>query len=193
MVVGPWGPVSDFMARYLPRGTRKPRLDRPQGFYVQNPDSVAALHEPDLVRAASSDRDAVTGAAARMSAEDFEIDLWRIDREAVRKGVSRRVEEGRTWICRANGVLAFKVDLEPCPPHGAQVEGVFTTEALRGHGIASRCMAELGHRMLSELPMLTLHVSSVNTAACRAYENAGYRRVAELRLAIFPHSRRPVR
>jgi ribosomal protein S18 acetylase RimI-like enzyme len=193
MGVGPWGATTDFLGRYLPKGTRTPRLDRSQGFYVQKPDTLPPLREPTLAAATPADREEVTGAAARMSAEDFEIDLWRIDRDAVRRGVTRRIREGRTWVCRRDGHLAFKVDVELSPPHGGQVEGVYTEESLRGHGIASRCMAELGHRLLDDLPMLTLHVSTANTPALRAYENAGYRRAAELRLAIFPHPRRGVR
>ena len=70
-------------------------------------------------------------------------------------------------------------------PPGAQVEGVFTAEDRRGQGIASRCMAELGRRLLAEVPLVTLHASERNTAALRAYERAGYRQVDRLRLVIF--------
>lgn len=185
MVVGPWGATTDFMECYLPSTRRRPRLDRSQGFYIQFPGDLPHPTEPGLRPAAEDDLDELTPLAARMSAEDFEVDPWRIDQNLVRKTMAAKVREGRCFLYREEGRIAFKVDLAVKGPLGGQVEGVYTTEDLRGKGIASRCMAELGRRMLAEAPYLCLHVSSVNTPAVRAYEKSGYRRTAELRLAIF--------
>lgn len=186
MVVGPYGPVTDFLRSYMRNTTRRPRLDRSQGFFVQDTGTLPKQREPGLVPATPDDLDDLAAAAARMSAEDFEIDLYRIDRQALRRGLEEKVRWGRSFVLRDAGRLAFKVDLAVLSPEGCQVEGVFTETALRGRGIATRCMTELGHRMLGETPYLSLHVNSTNTPALKAYERSGYRRKGEFRLAIFP-------
>lgn len=185
MLVGPWDATSDLLERYLARTSRQPRLDRSQGLYLQFPGDPPDLSEPRLQPAVEEDLDELVPLAARMSAEDFDVDPWRIDQQQVRRSLTAKMRGGRCWLFRMDGRVAFKVDLAVRGPLGGQVEGVYTTEDLRGHGIASRCMAEFGRRLLAELPYICLHVSSVNTPAIRAYENAGYRRTGELRLAIF--------
>lgn len=186
MVVGPHATTTRFLARFSELADRRPRLDRSQTFCVQRRETLPDLREPALAPARREDLPALAGAAARMSAEDFEIDPWRIDREAVRKTMATKVREGRAFVYHESGVLVFKADVAVRHATGGQIEGVFTVEDRRGRGVASRCMAELGHRLLDELPVLTLHVASRNTPAIRAYAKAGYRPVAELRLAIFP-------
>ena len=186
MVVGPHGVTSDFLFRFHRLGGRRPRLDRAQTFCVQRRETLPPLREPGLLAATEGDLPELSAAAARMSAEDFEIDPFRIDREAVRRAMAAKVRTGRAFLCREEGRLVFKVDMAVVHPAGGQVEGVFTAEDSRGRGIATRAMAELGHRFLEELPLLTLHVNSRNAPALRAYQKAGYVPVADLRLAIFP-------
>jgi ribosomal protein S18 acetylase RimI-like enzyme len=187
MVLGPWAGTTLFMSRYAEDGRRRARLDRAQAFCVQTPDTLPDLGEPAVRRATEEDLDELTVASARMSAEDFEIDPWKIDRTIVKRRMREKIADGRSFVMRKNGFLAFKADLAVRDPRGAQVEGVYTAEDLRGRGIASRCMAEIGRRVLEEIPVITLHVSVINHAALKAYERAGYVRTAELRLAIFPY------
>jgi ribosomal protein S18 acetylase RimI-like enzyme len=188
MTVGPWTDVTGFLERYLPIARRRPRLDRAQDFFVQEPSTLAPLREERLERAGEEDLEELVAVSARMSAEDFEIDPWRVDRGAVRRSVSRNVREGRAYVLREARTLVFKAEVAVRIPAGAQVEGVFTVEDRRGAGIASRCMAELGHRLLEEAPVVTLHASETNVSARRAYERAGYRRVDRFRLVIFAGS-----
>jgi len=190
MVLGPWPAATRFMDRYAEGGRRRPRLDRPQAFCVQTPDTLPELREPALRLAAKEDIEDLTVASARMSADDFEIDPWKIDRAIVRRRMEEKLADDRSFVLREGDGLAFKADLAVRVAEGGQIEGVYTAEALRGRGIASRCMAEIGHRVLTELPVLTLHVSVRNRPALIAYERAGYVRIAELRLAIFPYTLR---
>jgi ribosomal protein S18 acetylase RimI-like enzyme len=185
MMVASHGPATDFLAGYLPRTRRKARLDRAQAFYALTAADRTGLREPRLRPATEADVDLLVPAAARMSGEDFEIDAWRIDREAVRHSMATKVREGRAFLLEEDGRLLFKVDLAVRHPEGAQIEGVFTPEECRGRGIASRCMAEVGRRLLADVPEVNLHVSAENAPAIRAYEKAGFRRKAELRLVIF--------
>ncbi len=186
LVLGPWSQVTDFLDIYRRKGTRKARLDRTQTFMVQRRESLTDLAEPALRAARAEDLDELAGASARMSAEDFDIDLSRIDREKVRAGLAPKVAAGQSYLIERDGRIVFKADVSLLCPEGAQVEGVFTAEGYRGQGIAKRAMTELGRRHLDQVPHLTLHVAADNTPACKAYEAAGYRRVTELRLAIFP-------
>jgi len=187
MVVGPISGTTLFMGRYAEGGRRRARLDRAQAFCVQALDTLPDLGEPSLRLATEEDLDELTVASGRMSAEDFEIDPWRIDRTIVKRRMREKIADGRSFVMREDGRLAFKADLAVRTASGAQIEGVYTAEDLRGKGIASRCMTEIGRRVLADLPVLTLHVSVVNHAALKAYERAGYVRTAELRLAIFPY------
>jgi len=190
MAVAPYAPASRFLELLAGRTRRRPRLDRAQAYYVVDADSLADLREPELRPATDGDLGALTAASARMSAEDFEIEPWRIDRAAVRRRVARKIREGRAFLYEEEGEVVFKADFAFCDPAGGQVEGVYTVGHRRGEGIASRCMAELCRRGLEEMPELTLHVSLRNAGAIRAYERAGFRRIGELRLTIFPD--RPV-
>jgi ribosomal protein S18 acetylase RimI-like enzyme len=190
MVLGPFAATTLFMDHYAEGGRRKPRLDRAQAFCVQTRETLPDVREPDLRLAETGDLEDLTVASARMSAEDFEIDPWKIDRTIVRRRMEAKVADGRSFVLRRDGYLAFKADLAVRVAEGAQIEGVFTAEDLRGQGIASRGMAEIGHRVLEELPVLTLHVSVRNHPALKAYERAGYVRTDELRLAIFPYQLR---
>ena len=189
MIVGRWTPVSHILDLYHRQTARRPRLDRSQKYYVQTRDTVSDLREPGLRRATPEDLDDLAAAAARMSAEDFEIDLSNINRPAVRAAVEVKIAEERSFVLRDRGELIFKTDLACRGPEGAQVEGVFTLESRRGRGIASRCLAELGHRVLDTIPRVTLHVATRNHAARTAYENAGFRHEGELRLCIYPARR----
>jgi hypothetical protein len=190
MVVGRFRDATLFLEDYLAGSRRRPRLDRAQAFYVQTPDTLPDLREPELRRATMEDLSDLTLASARMSAEDFELDVFKIDHEIVRRRLLEKIRDGRSWLRREDGLLSFKADLAVLEPYGGQVEGVYTAESRRRGGRASRGMAEIGHRLLAEVPALTLHVSVRNLPAVRAYENAGYVRTDELRLAILPYVRR---
>jgi ribosomal protein S18 acetylase RimI-like enzyme len=184
MVTGLRDPTSRLLDCYTRISRRRPRLDRIQGFFRQTAGTLPDLAEPRLRPAGQEDLEEATGAAVRMSAEDFDLEPGYIDRDGVRRTMERKIREGRCFVCREDGQLVFKADLAVRGPHGGQVEGVFTAPDFRGRGIASRCLAELGRRLLAECPFLCLHVAERNGPARRAYENAGYRRGAALRLAI---------
>jgi hypothetical protein len=119
-----------------------------------------------------------------MNAEDFDIEPWRIDRQGVRRGMERKIREGRCFVHAERGRLVFKADVAARGPGGVQVEGVYTAGEHRNRGIASRCLAEMGRRLLADYPSVVLHVARENLSARRAYENAGYRHEADLRLTI---------
>ncbi len=189
LVLGPWSEVTDFLDAYRRRSSRKARLDRTQAYMVQTREQLPLLSEPNLRLARPQDLEALAGASARMSAEDFDLDLYLIDREKVRAGLAAKIADDRSFVLSERGEVIFKADLSVLSPLGGQVEGVFTAEDRRSRGIAGRCMTEIGRRLLEKIPMLTLHVAADNTPALRAYEKAGYRRQAELRLAIYPYVR----
>ena len=156
---------------------------------VQTPGCLPSCREPALRIATKQDLDVLSGASARMSAEDFDLDLYLIDREKVRAGLAAKVARKHSFALMENHEVVFKADLSVLCERGGQVEGVYTAEDRRGRGIATRCMAEIGHRLLGTVPMLSLHVASDNLPAFCAYEKSGYRRQAELRLAIYPYVR----
>ncbi len=189
LALGPWSETTDFLDAYHRITTRRPRLDRPQTYMVQTADRLPPLSEPALRLATPADLDILSGASARMSAEDFDLDLYLIDREKVRAGLAAKVAKGRSFVLLEDREVVFKADLSLLCERGGQIEGVYTAEDRRGEGVATRCMTEIGRRLLDTVPMLTLHVAADNLPAWKAYEKSGYHRKAELRLAIYPYVR----
>ena len=187
MLVGPWDPATDILKQFTIATGRKPRLDRAQVYYAQTRKTLAKLEEPRLRPARTEDLEELVPISARMSSEDFDLDFWRIDKSEVRRRIARKIQDARSWILRDESRILFKVDVAATTPGGAQIEGVYTAEDHRGRGIASRCMAELGRRLMETTDLITLHVAENNGAARKAYERSGYRPGDKLRLTIFPY------
>jgi ribosomal protein S18 acetylase RimI-like enzyme len=175
LVVGEWDAVTDVWGQLAASGLKADR-DWREVFMVVAPDSVAAADDPGLVAAVRADLPELVDVSARAYREETGEDPLVAMGEGYIRHVTRNVEEGRTFLVREAGRIAFKAELSARCPIGAQIVGVFTEPALRGRGFARRGTAELARRLLQDdgLPAVCLFVREDNVAARRAYERAGF-------------------
>jgi predicted GNAT family acetyltransferase len=88
--------------------------------------------------------------------------------------VKQRVMTKRTYVLEENGELIFKLDVGSRSQFGAELEGLFTTQASRGKGVATLCLGQISRFLLSSLPRLTVRVDDSNSAFARIARRVGY-------------------
>jgi ribosomal protein S18 acetylase RimI-like enzyme len=194
LVVGEWDAVSDVWGQLAAAGLQADR-DWREVFMVVDAATLAREEDPGLVAATRADLPALIDVSARAYREETGEDPLAAMGEGYVRHVTRNVEEGRTFLVHQDGRIAFKAELSARCPVGAQIVGVFTEPALRGHGLARRGTAELARRLLAgspPLPAVCLFVREDNAPARRAYERAGFApRMFYRRLFVDPASTRP--
>ena len=107
------------------------------------------------------------------------IDPLGRDADGFRWRTSTQVEEGRSWLWVEDGVVLFKAEASAWTPHAVQLAQVWTDPDARGHGYATRGLADLIRLLLGWVPVVTLFVRSENDAAIGLYEKVGMRKVLE--------------
>lgn len=194
LVVGEWDAVSDVWGQLEASGLVADR-DWREVFMVVGRETLAAESDPGLVPAARADLAELIDVSARAYREETGEDPLAAMGEGYVRHVTRNVKEGRTFLVRDGGRIAFKAELSARCPIGAQIVGVFTEPALRGRGLARRGTAELARRVMAgppALPAVCLFVRENNAPARRAYERAGFEpRMFYRRLFVDPASTRP--
>ncbi len=133
-------------------------------------------------RARAEDAPTVWRLSAAMETEDIGRRPLEDDPMGFVANVRRRIEEGHTWVIERNGEIVFLIHVGTVTSFGVQVGGTYVTPAARGQGLAKAGMQELGRRLLTRHPCITLHVHDRNTPAVRAYLASGYRDHAPFRL-----------
>ena len=66
-----------------------------------------------------------------------------------------------------------------------QVQGVFTSPAHRGRGVATAAMVALCSRLLATVPQVTLYVNGHNDTALRLYRRIGFEQVGEFATVMY--------
>jgi uncharacterized protein len=175
LVVGEWDAVTDVWGQLAASGLKADR-DWREVFMVVTPETLADEPDPGLVPAVPDDLPELIDVSARAYREETGENPLTAMGDGYVRHVTRNVDEGRTFIARVDGKIAFKAELSARCPIGAQIVGVFTEPALRGKGYARRGVAELSRRLMGEggLPAVCLFVREDNLAARRAYERAGF-------------------
>ncbi len=195
LVVGEWDAVTDVWGQLAASGLAADR-DWREVFMVVTPGTLTAEPEPGLVRATRDDLEELIDVSARAYREETGEDPLGTMGEGYVRHVARNIDEGRTFLLREEGRIAFKAELSARCPIGAQIVGVFTEPARRGRGLARRGVGELARRLMADaqaaVPAVCLFVREDNAAARRAYENAGFApRMFYRRLFVDAASTRP--
>ncbi len=170
--VGP-KPTIDALWSRLASWYRKPSLVRQrQPLYVISPELLNEIDDV-AVRRARVDEAALI---AEHSAQ----------RGSFTAGVRRAIELGLWWVWVDGGELRFQCNVGAQTPMTAQLQGVWTPPAVRGHGYATHALAAIVRRVLDDAPTASLYVNDFNTGAIAVYERIGFQRVGELTTYLFP-------
>lgn len=162
-------------------GDGEARLNRAHRLFELNSPT---LSEPALRLARNTEIPEIVTLAAAMRLEELGRTVSDGELEEFAARVAHRVDEERVYVLEQDGHIVFKADVGTRCHAGAQVEGVYTVPALRGQGIASRCVSEMGRRLLPSWSRVTLHVFEENHPALRAYERAGFVAARPFRLIL---------
>ncbi|MCT1557889.1 GNAT family N-acetyltransferase [Helcobacillus massiliensis] len=148
--------------------------------------SVAPSDELRFAR--PEEADLVFPAAVAMFKEEVGTDptAWDGGR-SYRDRVEQLIAERRTAVVRRGDDIVFKADVGAIFGPVAQIHGVWTAPAERGKGLGSAAMARAVQlfQLQHSTPQVTLYVNDFNSAARRAYTQAGFRQVGEFASLLF--------
>jgi RimJ/RimL family protein N-acetyltransferase len=160
------------------------REDRP-GQPVYAIRELPPAGDSGLRAARDADLDILVPACAAAHELELGIDPLSRDAEAFHWRTATQIEEGRSWLWVEDGVVLFKAEASAWTPHAVQLAQVWTDPEARGHGYATRGLADLFRLLLDWVPVVTLFVRSENDAAIGLYEKVGMRKVLEYRSVLF--------
>ncbi|HKR61406.1 MAG TPA: GNAT family N-acetyltransferase [Pyrinomonadaceae bacterium] len=174
MILGEQERVEEFWY-YCQGGRQQMRLAcRESLFELRYPVRVEAA-VPGLRPAQLDELDLVVPIQARMALEESGINPLERDAEGFRQRCQRRIEQGRTWVLVADGELLFKADIIADTTEVIYLEGVWTSEKIRGTGLGVNCMSQLAQELLQRTKSISLLVDERNMRAQAFYRKCGFR------------------
>jgi predicted GNAT family acetyltransferase len=175
-IVGPEEVTTPFWEAYAEPGV-EPLWQRREPVYVVE---RGGAREPvargvGLAQATDADTAEVVENSARQYVEDLKIDRRAQDPAGFHARHAAEVRDGRWWVLRDHGRVAFQVHVGPENAQVVQLGGVFTVPEARGRGVATRGVAALVLRLLERRPAVSLFCDAANAPARRVYEKVGFR------------------
>ena len=128
----------------------------------------------DVRYATLNELEQVAEAQAEVALIESEVDPMVRDREGFLKRVSRRIEQNRVFVVVENGELVFKADVVAQTAEVAYLEGVYVNPKYRGQGVGSKCLAEVGLRLLREVHNVCLLSNTEFAQAHSSFRRAGF-------------------
>lgn len=156
-----------------------------QPLYALWPQALAAVGDADVRLARGDETELIAEHSALMILGELGYDP-RAQRSTFVAGVRRAIEAGTWWVWIEAGALRFQCNVGVRTPVTAQLQGVWTPEAMRGNGYATQGLAAVSRRLLAIVPTVSLYVNDFNAAALALYDRVGYTRVGELATYLFP-------
>jgi len=185
MIVGPRAAVERL--REVARGSlpRPSAIRESQPVYVLDRSTLRYGRAGAAVtRASLAELDEIVPNSAAMIAGEVGGDPRNPSAE-FRARTARIVESGWWWSYRVDGALAFMCNVGSAAFGTAQLQGVWTPPALRGHGHAATALGAICDHLLDEHATLCLYVNDFNSAAIKLYERVGFKRAGEFQTLLF--------
>lgn len=185
MIVGPRDAVERFWESARDAMPRPSAVRASQPLYALERSSLRGSRaDAPVALATLAELDEIVVHSAAMIAGENGGDPERTN-AGFRDRTARIISAGWWWRYRIERRLAFMCNVGSFSPHTAQLQGVWTPQAMRGHGHATRGLAAICDRLLDHYPTLCLYVNDFNTPAIALYERIGFARVGEFRTILF--------
>ncbi|MGI9112660.1 MAG: GNAT family N-acetyltransferase [Gaiellaceae bacterium] len=171
MLIGEQSAVGELWESLMGR-VDPPREDRPgQPVYVSSEPLEPG--ETALRAATLDDLPLLVPACAAAHELELGVDPLRRDSDGFRWRTRAQIEEGRSWIWAADGVILFKAEASAWTPSAIQLQQVWTDPEARGEGHAAAGLRDLLRLLLERVPRVCLFVRTDNEAAIGLYEKVG--------------------
>lgn len=165
-------------------------IDRERWYSTVLPSRAGRFERTGTVRAATEHLEPVFLASAQMHREETLEDPLETNPDSFRRHVRHRIDSGRTfaWF-NAVRQLMFKADISARGSAGVQLSGVFTPDAFRGRGVATRALFDICRELFEcGTTRIALYVNAENAAALRVYEKVGFEFHADFRTVFVEKS-----
>ncbi len=136
---------------------------------------LAPHNEPDLRLAQSQEASEIAHNAAAAMLEELNLKTDTQEMERLIRSKVDLINRNRYFILRRGGKILFQAFLSTSLPEAALVQGVWVPEECRGHGIATRCVAEMCRRAFDYSDRILLRVQKRNLPAERVYQKVGFK------------------
>jgi GNAT superfamily N-acetyltransferase len=182
MLIGEAGAVGELWdaARDRLPSPREDRLHQPVYTIAEPPPPG----ETGLRAATPDDLETLIPVCAEAHRLELGVDPLARDVEGFRWRTATQIDDGRSWLWLEDGVVRFKAEASAWTPSAVQVAQVWTDPEARGHGYATRGLADLCRLLLATTPTVTLFVRTDNAPAIALYERLGMRKTLEYRSVL---------
>jgi uncharacterized protein len=166
--------VEDFW-RFHTGTNQEPRLLYTELLFELNFPFLVQKEFKDLRLATKDELMIVAEAHAEVAFEESGKNPLETHREQFLSRVLRRIEQGRCWVVVEDGKLLFKADVIAETSEVSYLEGVYVPADLRGKGLGTKCLTELGKRLLEKTDTVCLLSNIKFVNAHKAYLKAGFK------------------
>lgn len=174
MILGEQERIEEFWSQYQVGGQPMRLACRESLFELRYQAEFG--HEIEGLRPATlAELDLIVPIQAKMAQEESGINPLEHDAEGFRQRCRRRIEQGRSWVVVRDGDLVFKADIISDTEEVIYLEGVWTSEKLRGSGHGINCMSQLAKELLHRTNSISLLVDQRNKRAQAFFRKCGFR------------------
>jgi GNAT superfamily N-acetyltransferase len=169
------GTASETFWRHYSGGIREPRLAFTELLFELTLPVLVQQCEWTLRNATMDELEQVAEAQAEVAFIESGVNPLVTDREGFLRRVARRIEQDRIFVVFSDGELVFKADIIAETSEAIYLEGVYVSEAYRGRGVGSSCLASLSRSLLHRVSHISLLSNVAFHGAHKSFVNAGFR------------------
>lgn len=165
--------VEQFWRAYAPAGQPLRRRCREVLFELNQVDeNVEQVWE--LQPATPADLHQVAAVQAALAYQESGVSPLQNDRAGFLLRCQQRIERQRVWTLIRSGEVIFKADIISETPDVIYLEGIYVNPKYRNKGLGSRCLTQLGRRLLNRAQSIVVLVNENRTNAHRFFQRAGF-------------------
>lgn len=165
--------VEQFWRAYAPAGQPLRRRCREVLFELNQVDENVE-HVWELQPATPADLHQVAAVQAALAYQESGVSPLQKDRAGFLLRCQQRIERHRVWTLIRSGEVIFKADIISETPDVIYLEGIYVNPNHRNEGLGSRCLTQLGRRLLNRAQFIVVLVNENRTNAHRFFQRVGF-------------------